>query len=674
MMRNHKASGRPPLFDGTNFGFWKKRMTYYLMSLGPEVWHFCQNEYQMTSTLPTDQDERKAYIANAKAMNSIISGIIDSKFTKIMHCTSAKEMWEKLVSLYDGDSKVKKAKLQTHRRQFESLRMEDEEDIATYLLRVAEVVNSLKGLDEKVEESTIVQKVLRSLPDRLDSKISAIEEAKDLDTLKMDELHGILTAYEMRKGGPSSKDAAFKASKSKKGKERNDCSDESDVESELARFVWRLKRGSKPKSKYPLICFKCGKIGHYTAKCPHKHDSDDEGNSKRMAHKKKGFNKKNFLSKQDESDEDEFMVIKKKSDEESDHNGSQEALFMALADDDDSGLEGNVDELLISAIEENEKLRNKIISLKVENEEIRRREDLLETKLKDKEEICEERFKGESSSTKNSAKSYADALSCNPKEEKVWYQKCIPNPKNEERITPKKNEESNHGHYNKYKPVLHQGSIANPKKEGGVILRKEIDSSRGCFNKYKTIFLGHCFHCKNFSHQVKHCMARRSEKTKPNYRIINSYAPKRQGQIKTFNSFDPLTKFDLICSFCYNNGHYEQECPLKGRKTSSKNPSMDKCGLALYAQNNENQWFVDSGCSRHMTRDRRMFVSLSKKEGNVSFGSGSGRIEGKGTVTLINGKGKAQDALLVNGLKHNLLSVSQICDQGHQVVLSTKRL
>ena len=109
-------------------------MTYYLMSLGPEVWNLVQNEYKTTSTLPTDQDERKAYIANAKAMNSITSGITDSEFTKIMYCNSAKEMWEKLVGLYDGDSKFKKAKLQTHRRQFESLKMEDEEDIAAYLL------------------------------------------------------------------------------------------------------------------------------------------------------------------------------------------------------------------------------------------------------------------------------------------------------------------------------------------------------------------------------------------------------------------------------------------------------------------------------------------------------------------------------------------------------------
>jgi len=91
-------------------------------------------------------------------------------------------------------------------------------------------------------------------------------------------------------------------------------------------------------------------------------------------------------------------------------------------------------------------------------------------------------------------------------------QKSIPDSKNEERITPNNNVESNHGHYSKYKPVLHQGPIANPKNEGGVIPRKEIDSNRGCFNKYKTIFLGHCFHCKNFGHQARNCMAHRMKR------------------------------------------------------------------------------------------------------------------------------------------------------------------
>lgn len=49
---------------------------------------------------------------------------------------------------------------------------------------------------------------------------------------------------------------------------------------------------------------------------------------------------------------------------------------MAFTNDDDLGLEGNVDELIMSATEENEKLRNKIISLKLEKEEAKIREDL----------------------------------------------------------------------------------------------------------------------------------------------------------------------------------------------------------------------------------------------------------------------------------------------------------
>ena len=64
-------------------------------------------------------------------------------------------------------------------------------------------------------------------------------------------------------------------------------------------------------------------------------------------------------------------------------------------------------------------------------------------------------------------------------------------------------------------------------------------------------------------------------------------------------------------------------------KEKNENPNMDKFGLAVCAHSDENHWFVDSGCSRHMTRDERKFVSLKKKEENVSFGSGSAKIDGK---------------------------------------------
>jgi len=84
------------------------------MFLGPKVWHSVLNEYTTPSTLPIDQDERKTYFENEKALNSITSGIIDFEFTKVMNSNLFKEVWDILISLYDGDSKVKKAKLQTH--------------------------------------------------------------------------------------------------------------------------------------------------------------------------------------------------------------------------------------------------------------------------------------------------------------------------------------------------------------------------------------------------------------------------------------------------------------------------------------------------------------------------------------------------------------------------------
>jgi hypothetical protein len=100
--------------------------------------------------------------------------------------------------------------------------MKEDENIATYFLRVDETMNAIKGLGEEVDESIIVQKVLRSLPMRFDPNISSLEERADLSTISMDELHGIFTAYEMRtiQENPSTKEAAFKASRRTKKKKK----------------------------------------------------------------------------------------------------------------------------------------------------------------------------------------------------------------------------------------------------------------------------------------------------------------------------------------------------------------------------------------------------------------------------------------------------------------------
>ena len=212
-MRNYEreASIRPPIFDGTNFIYWKVRITAYLQSLGTEVQDIIDTGYTFPSATPTDLAGKKQYEKNAKAVNTLLGSLSQSEFVKVMQLKTTKEIWDKIVLSYEGDTQVKRSKLQTLRIQYETLKMHNDESIASYFLRIGTIVNCMNNLGEEIKEVTLVEKVLRSLPDIFDSKISTIEEEKDLDTLKIDELHGILTAYEMRKGGPSSKDAAFKA-------------------------------------------------------------------------------------------------------------------------------------------------------------------------------------------------------------------------------------------------------------------------------------------------------------------------------------------------------------------------------------------------------------------------------------------------------------------------------
>jgi len=100
-------------------------------------------------------------------------------------------------NIYEGDTKVKGDKLQTLKAKFEQLKMKEDEYIASYFIQVDEVLNGIKVLGDEMKEEDLIQKVLISLPMRFDSKILALEERVDLSTLTMDELHGILIAYDM---------------------------------------------------------------------------------------------------------------------------------------------------------------------------------------------------------------------------------------------------------------------------------------------------------------------------------------------------------------------------------------------------------------------------------------------------------------------------------------------
>ena len=78
-------------------------------------------------------------------------------------------------------------------------------------------------------------------------------------------------------------------------------------------------------------------------------------------------------------------------------------------------------------------------------------------------------------------------------------------------------------------------------------------------------------------------------------------------------------------------------------------------------------WFLDSGCSRHMTGDKRLLTDVIKCTGpKITFGDKArGKTVGKGKIT--HGTITIIEVLLVENLHYNLISISQLCDIGYLV-------
>jgi len=84
-------------------------------------------------------------------------------------------------------------------------------------------------------------------------------------------------------------------------------------------------------------------------------------------------------------------------------------------------------------------------------------------------------------------------------------------------------------------------------------------------------------------------------------------------------------------------------------------------------------WYLDSGCSKHMTGEASQLINLKWKPGFVTYGDNNrGRILGAGDIGRGN-KVIIKDVLLVEGLKHSLLSISQLCDRGYRITFEPEQ-
>ena len=75
--------------------------------------------------------------------------------------------------------------------------MDEDESFDEFYAKLKDIVNLAFNLKEQILEPKIVRKILRSLLERFHSKITTIEESKDVDSIPLTELIGNLQTYEL---------------------------------------------------------------------------------------------------------------------------------------------------------------------------------------------------------------------------------------------------------------------------------------------------------------------------------------------------------------------------------------------------------------------------------------------------------------------------------------------
>ena len=128
----------------------------------------------------------------------MFSAVTNEEFKKISSTETVKEAWTILQTTYEGTKAVKDSKLQRLTTSFEEIKMEDDKSFDKFYAKLKDIVNSVFNLGETIPEPKIVRKVLKFLPERFHTKITAIEKSKDIDQILLTELVGNLQTYELR--------------------------------------------------------------------------------------------------------------------------------------------------------------------------------------------------------------------------------------------------------------------------------------------------------------------------------------------------------------------------------------------------------------------------------------------------------------------------------------------
>ncbi|XP_013713550.2 uncharacterized protein LOC106417262 [Brassica napus] len=805
-MKELVALQKPIMLDEGNFGHWKARMRHIIRGIDEDAWTAVEQGWTAPTMVMDDKSmgplpkerwtdsDKAASKFNSKALTTIFSAVDLDQFKIIQGCESAKEAWDTLINHFEGNTSVRRTRIDHLASKFENLRMEDDESIGSFISKISSIANEASVLGKKYNEKKLVKKVLRCLPPRFEAYKAVLKIAINTDEMKFDQLAGILKVHDLERaeGLPKEqKGIAFTADNKEIDRVKRIEDNMSLMAKNFNKMLKRVEKGQNRSSnrfqsrdsdrsnvrndsgrgnrKKELQCHECEGYGHYRNECP----LTKRKELKCIECKGYGHTRSecpNNLKK------DKSLICF--SDTESEEGSDNEELlmnFVALVGQDDAceTISMTDSESEIEPEGDNSDLKSeyrllfdKFTELSLENLQLIKDRAMLkaqvnileleqpakddevtpvntENREKEKRDSLEKTISDQAHSLKSLETRYDQTkLLLNEELEKSrLLQYELSENYKKVRMLNTGSDKLDHilrvgqspatcrglgyqGYCSQSKDLTQGVTFVKGSQQTSSSIPQTVGSvnptATKSFNVPSTKRKNGCMFCCKAGHKASNCYFMRNQlqrawrtsrcfmepskvghvwiaKTDLYPKYGNRVSPLRINADETTGSGPELTPISdqregkaIMCNLAFIRdwepsdevavSHHKDEMSLPQNCDPLLEDMSNKMivGNVAYtstdsAKQTDLPWYFDSGCSRHMTGTLECLENVEEIQGGkVTFGDGGqGKILGVGLTDRAD-LPRLINVFYVEGLKANLISVSQLCDEGLQVIFDRK--
>jgi hypothetical protein len=311
--------GKPPFFDCEDYCMWSDKMRHHLSSLHKSIWDIVEYGAQVPKVGDKDYDSDEAdqiWHFNSQATTILLASLCREEYNKVQGLKTAKEIWDVLKTAHEGDEVTKITKRETIEGELGRFILNQGEEPQAMYNRLKTLVNQVRNLGStKWDDHEMVKVILRSLVFCNPTQVQLIRGDPRYKLMSPEEVIGKFVSFELmikgskhivnlEQGGTSTPEVqpvVFKATEEEKKEPTPsripiDASKLDNEEMALIiksfRQILKQRRGKDYKPRSKRVCYKCGKPGHFIAKCPMSSDSDRGDDKKGKTKEKKKYYKK----------------------------------------------------------------------------------------------------------------------------------------------------------------------------------------------------------------------------------------------------------------------------------------------------------------------------------------------------------------------------------------------